>query len=133
VDDYRKLVQQHGSIRKAAKAAGVGYTTFRKRLLKGQGTPQTVAAAADRPPSAAIPKGAIDLKNRRVSQHRPPPSAKAYLYTIPKGTGIPITDAARDWNVSVETLRRHARDIKAVCFVEESPEVWTEVVTFPKG
>jgi predicted DNA binding protein len=124
---YEQLVEEHGSIRKAAKAAGVSYSTFHQRLRAG--TP-TTTKSGEAPPTDALK--AIDLTNRRVSDKRPPTTVKAKLYGLKKGRGYPITEAARDWGVSVENLRRHARDLDAVFFVEASPEEWVEVVTYPK-
>jgi len=142
--DIRKAMAMHDNVaRHAAQELGMSQTTFRRHMLKlglkaeGQVRPSRPAGktlaevfAGEDAPAADMPRG-IDLTNRRVVDKKPPVTVKAKLYALKRGKGYPIGDAARDWGVSVETLRRHARDVDAVCFVEASPEEWIEVVTYP--
>jgi len=137
----RKALERCGGVGvQAAKDLGMPTSSFFRRLrrfgIEATGRGGRRAAVATRvpveTPTSDTHPGMIILGNRRTSAKKPAQSVKSKLYELPKGRGFPIHEAAREWGVGVETLRRHARDVDAVCFVEATPENWVEVVTYPK-
>jgi len=78
-------------------------------------------------------KGGIDLTNRNTANKKPQDSVKSKFYTLAKGKAYPIENAERAWQVTRNTLRRHARELNALLFVEVAPEDWKECVIYPPG
>jgi hypothetical protein len=73
----------------------------------------------------------LSLASARCSIIKPQEGLKARLYRLKKNTGYPLEDLAREWVVSPETLRRDAKRLDALLYVESSPGEWIQCVVHP--
>jgi transposase-like protein len=127
VEQAQRLLAEHGSLSAAANAAGMSRPCFTRWIRK--------APSAKEPkvqPEASGFGKAFDLTKLRTATKKPVESVKSKLYQLPRGKGYPLADAAREWGVNQDTLRRHAKDIGAFLYAEVAPEQWVEVVTYPQ-
>lgn len=82
----------------------------------------------------AIPAEAfgIPLRNVRVAEKRPSDSGmRRQLFSLRKSMGYPIDELAGKWGVSEETLRKHAKRLDCLMFVETAPGDWKHCVLHP--
>jgi hypothetical protein len=145
-EEYIAMLEKHNWMKKpAAREMGIEVTTFGRHLAKlgitaptgltpsqaglSKALHEQFGSAAT--PAAASPGKAVDLTKVRTASKKPLESVKSKLYQLPRGKGFPLADAAREWGVSAETLRRHAKDVGAFVYAEVAPEQWVEVVKHP--
>ncbi len=76
--------------------------------------------------------GGFSLASRRVLSRRPAESAAKFIKRLPNGKGYPPRDLATQWGMSEETIRRHARDMGCIKFVEVSEDEWVPLVMNPE-
>lgn len=123
VEAYRK----YGSFVKAGRALGC--------------CDQTVARAVRRAEDDADPKAGTDAlpalrgfalrAETRVRAKRPAPTVRARFLELKRGLAYPESDVAREWGISAETLRKHARDAECFRYVETGPDAWEPCVMHP--
>jgi len=82
--------------------------------------------------SAPSTGSGITLRGMRVLSRRPAESAAKFIKRLPKGRGFDPKDLARDWGMSEETIRRHARDMSCLKFVEVSEDEWVPLIMNPE-
>ena len=82
-------------------------------------------------PEAPSTKG-IPLQSKRVISHRPVETAAKHLKRLPKGRGFNPKDLAIEWGMSEETVKRYARDLKCIKFVEISEDEWVSMIMNPE-
>jgi hypothetical protein len=73
----------------------------------------------------------VSLGNRRVLSRRPAESAAKFIKRLPNGRGFHPRDLAQSWGMSEETIRRHARDLGCLKFVEVSEDEWHPLIMSP--
>lgn len=71
------------------------------------------------------------MRGVRVSDRKPSDSVKRLLYGLKRGMGYPIEALSHEWNISSETIRKHAMRFEAMKYVEISPGEWTACVMHP--
>jgi len=76
--------------------------------------------------------GGFSLASRRVLSRRPAESAAKFIKRLPGGKGYPPRDLAAQWGMSEETIRRHARDMGCIKFVEVSEDEWVPLIMNPE-
>jgi hypothetical protein len=76
--------------------------------------------------------GGVSLASRRVLSRRPAESAAKFIKRLPNGKGYPPRDLAAQWGMSEETIRRHARDMGCIKFVEVSEDEWVPLIMNPE-
>lgn len=81
----------------------------------------------------AKPKhGGFLLRNKRVLSRRPAESAAKYIKRLPKGQGFEPRELSEQWGMSEETIRKHARDMKCIKYVEIDEDEWAQLVMHPE-
>jgi hypothetical protein len=76
--------------------------------------------------------GGFSLASRRVLSRRPAESAAKFIKRLPNGKGYPPRDLAAQWGMSEETIRRHARDLGCLKFVEIAEDDWQPLIMNPE-
>jgi hypothetical protein len=83
---------------------------------------------------APLPSGSTktySLSSVRVATVRPREGLKPKLFRLKRNTGYPLEELAEEWGVSAETLRRDAKRLDAILYVETSPGEWQQCVVHP--
>lgn len=84
-------------------------------------------------PAAATPlSGGVTLTGLRVLPRRPAESAAVHIKRLPCGRGFEPRVLAQEWGMSEDTIRRHAKDLKCLKYVEVSPDEWVPMVMSPE-
>ena len=73
----------------------------------------------------------VILANRRVLSRRPAESAAKHIRRLTNGKGYSPRDLAASWGMSEETIRKHARDMGCLKFVEVDQDDWQQMVMAP--
>ena len=76
--------------------------------------------------------GGVLLRNLRVLPRKPADSASVHIRRLPKGKGFEPKVLAHEWGMSEETIRKHAKDMKCLKYVETSPDEWVSMVMSPE-
>jgi hypothetical protein len=89
---------------------------------------------ADVAPTPESPSSAhgISLKSRRVTSHRPVETAAKYIKRLPQGRGFNPKDLSAEWGMSEETIKKYARDMGCLKWVEVSEDEWVQMVMSPE-
>jgi hypothetical protein len=75
----------------------------------------------------------IALHSARVMDNRPQQDKiKRMLYQLKRGTGYPVEAIAEEWGVSEDSLRKNAKRLEALKYVEVSPGEWVLCVMHPE-
>lgn len=74
----------------------------------------------------------INLGSLRVAAQRPAETAALKIKRLPNGRGFEPHTLASEWGCSEETVRKHAKDLKALKYVELRPGDWVQVVMNPE-
>lgn len=77
-------------------------------------------------------EGGVSLTGMRVLSRRPVDSAAKFIKRLPEGRGFDPKDLAKDWGMSEETIRKHARDLGCLKYVEVSEDEWIPLVMNPE-
>jgi hypothetical protein len=72
------------------------------------------------------------LSKLRVLPRRPAESAAKYIKRLPLGRGFDICKLAQEWGMGEDTIRRHAKDLGCLKYVEVEPDEWVPVVMNPE-
>jgi DNA-binding CsgD family transcriptional regulator len=94
---------------------------------------QHPAGKADAAPAknpVTMKSGGVELTGLRVLPRKPADSAAGYIKRLPTGRGYEPRVLAAEWGISEETIRRHAKDLKCLKFVEVNDE-WVPMVMHP--
>lgn len=73
----------------------------------------------------------ISLANRSVLSRRPAESAAKFIRKLPNGKAYAPSDLSRAWGMSEETIRKHARDLGCLKFVEVDQDDWKPMILNP--
>lgn len=74
----------------------------------------------------------INLGSLRVAAQRPAETAALKIKRLPHDRGFEPHTLASEWGCSEETVRKHAKDLKALKYVELRPGDWIQVVMNPE-
>ena len=74
----------------------------------------------------------ISLSSKRVLARRPAESAAKYIKRLPRNKGFTPRDLSHQWGMSEETIKRHARDLGCLKFVELTEDEWQSLVMSPE-
>lgn len=72
------------------------------------------------------------LSKLRVLPRRPAESAAKYIKRLPLGRGFDVRKLAQEWGMGEDTIRRHAKDLGCLKYVETEPDEWVPVVMNPE-
>ena len=90
--------------------------------------PRAPAPAKKEEPTA----GGFRLTNLRVLTHKPAESAAKFIKRLPKGRGYCPKELSQEWGMSEETIKRHARDMSCLKFVEVNEDEWLTLIVSPE-
>ena len=122
---------------RVAKSAGARRDDV-AAVRRGEGLPpRHESPFAPLPPAAALsvhpPKvKAIPLAGVHLLSKKPVDLMKGRLYGLERGMGYPVPDLARAWGVSEETLKTHAKNHRALAYVEATPGEYVPVIVHPE-
>ena len=74
----------------------------------------------------------IPLSKHRVLSRRPAESAAKFIKRLPHGRGFLPAELSREWGMSEETIRKHARDLGCLKFVEVTEDEWVQMIMNPE-
>lgn len=91
-------------------------------------------AQASAPPVHTQPSlpGGIPITGQRLMPRKPADSVKVHLRRLPTDRAFPVEDLSHRLGISPETIRRHARDMKCLLYMEVAPDDWQHVVLNPE-
>lgn len=91
------------------------------------------AAMSEKPPSFSDKTiGSIPLGNRQVRPVKPQGSdAKRQIRELARGSAYRVGELAEKFGISEDTLKKHARSLHCLRWVEASPDNWVECVLNP--
>jgi hypothetical protein len=72
------------------------------------------------------------LTNLRVLSRKPAESAAKFIKRLPKGRGFCPKDLSQEWGMSEDTIKRHAKDMNCLKFVEISEDEWKSLIMSPE-
>lgn len=73
----------------------------------------------------------VELRGLKVLPRKPADSAAGHIKRLPTGRGFEPRVLSAEWGISEETIRRHAKDLKCLKFVEVNDE-WVPMVMNPE-
>lgn len=104
------------------------------RIAKNLGLTVGEIAAARKKPRAVAPASVasdgVDLRGCKVLPRKPADSAAGFIKRLPVGRGFEPHVLAAEWGMSEDTIRRHAKDLKCLKFVEVEDN-WIPMVMHP--
>ena len=74
----------------------------------------------------------IDLKKLKVLPRKPSESAAKFIRRLPLGRGFMVKTLSADWGMGEDSIRRHAKELGCLKYVEVEPDEWTPVVMNPE-
>jgi hypothetical protein len=83
-------------------------------------------------PTESQQEGGIILNKLRVLPRRPAESAAKYIKRLPLGRGFDVRKLAQEWGMGEDTIRRHAKDLGCLKYVEVEPDEWVPVIMNPE-
>lgn len=81
--------------------------------------------------SEDVPKGFF-LSNLNVSSRKPSESAAKFIKRLPSNRGFMISQVAKEWGMSEETIKRHAKELGCFKYVELSEDEWVPLIMNPE-
>lgn len=92
---------------------------------------EVAALRSGTPAEPKPPQGGIPLSKLRVLPRKPADSAAVHIRKLPTGRGFDPRELADQWGMSEDTVRRHAKDLKCLKFVEVSQDEWVALIMNP--
>ena len=126
--EARELVAKYGSMTAAAERVGCGRGKI-KRALAQPDEVENECSVLDAPAGVAT----FSLRGVSVLSKRPQDTLKGKLYGLKRGVGYKVEDLAGAWHLSVETLRKRAKEHGALGYVEATPGEFVAVVVHPES
>jgi hypothetical protein len=136
IAEFRKVADGKISRGLAARNLGINENTCRKKYNKWAASELGVVAAVvaqSKAQKASTGLSGISLNQVRSTTTKPQETCRARFFELEAGKAYVLTDAAREWGVATDTLRKHAKDMGAFLYVEVSPENWQPAIIRPKG
>lgn len=118
---------------KTQKEGPIPMSIIRKTLagLDPTQEPEATPLGADCKNRLQIGTRAFSLSSMRVATIKPKEGLKAKLFRLKRNTGYPLEELADEWGVSSDTLRRDAKRLDALLYVETAPGEWVQCVVHP--
>lgn len=110
-----------------AKNLGVTVPEVRRARRARNGDTPAPTPATTEEPTMGIPIGRM-----RVQTRRPAESAAKFIKRLPLGRGFCPKELAKLWGMSEESIKRHARDLQCIKFVEISEDEWKPMIMNPE-
>ena len=101
-------------------------------VARVRGRMENVSIDSPETATAASVGSGIPLRGMRVLARRPAESAAKHIKRLPKGRGFDPKALSHEWGMSEETIRRHARDLNCLKYVEVEEDEWAPLVMNPE-
>jgi hypothetical protein len=75
--------------------------------------------------------GGFSLRGVNLLEERPQGTIKKRLFSLRRGMGYKLDDLSKEWHMTVETLRKHAKDYNALRYVELTPGEYVACIVHP--
>jgi hypothetical protein len=72
----------------------------------------------------------VELRGLKVLPRKPADTAAGFIKRLPHGRGFEPRVLAAEWGMSEDTIRRHAKEMKCLKFVEVGDN-WVPMVMHP--
>ncbi len=127
-DRVKKCLAKHPEwdSKRVAKSAGAPLAMVGD--MRNGESPQAEPKAANSTP----PSGGFSLRGVLLLSKKPADCMKARLYGLRRGMGYKIEDLSKQWGVSTDTLRKHAKDHHALVYVEATPGEFVACIVHPE-
>lgn len=76
--------------------------------------------------------GSYSLQGKRVLPRRPAESASKYIKRLANNRGFDPKKLSQEWGMSEETIRKHAREMGCLKYVEVSEDDWVALIMNPE-
>ena len=110
-------------------AKNLGLTVAEVAAVRGTSNPKGAKTLPVK--ASAVFCDGVELKGLRVLPRKPADNAAGFIKRLPLGRGFEPSVLAGEWGISEETIRRHAKDLKCLKFVEVNDE-WLPMVMHPE-
>jgi hypothetical protein len=77
-------------------------------------------------------QGGVPLRGLKVLPRKPAESASKFIRKLALGRGFDIRELSKEWGIGEDTIRRHAKDMSCLKYVEIEPDEWIPVVMNPE-
>ena len=95
--------------------------------------PHASSTSSTPPTSEEAPiTGGLVLGRCRVLSRKPSDSASKFIKRLPTGRGFDVRTLSKEWGMSEDTIKRHAKDLGCFKFVEVSDDEWIPMVMNPE-
>lgn len=74
----------------------------------------------------------VNLKGLKVLPRKPAESASKFIRRLAMGRGFDIRELSKEWGIGEDTIRRHAKDMGCLKYVEIETDEWIPVVMNPE-
>ena len=112
-----------------AKNPGASNYTIAKNLNVRVGEVEVVRATSS---TEGTSSGGVPLKGLKVLPRKPAESASKFIRKLAHGRGFDIRELSREWGIGEDTVRRHAKDMGCLKYVEVEPDEWIPVIMNPE-
>ena len=129
-------LRYHGSSRsQTIDTIARNCTITRRRVVKivGEVYGTGYDALAEAPVEASVDiYGGFSLDGKRTAERKPADSVRNLFHRLAPGRGYTIADLEERWKVSVETLRKHAKQAGCLLYVEVNPGEYVACIVSPE-
>jgi hypothetical protein len=133
-NEAKAAVAKYGSQAAAARALSMPRSTFQEALkgktMKSLDVGQAPATAACDAKTGL--RGFAVGTATRCAIKKPTATVVSRFYLLKKGVAYKLNDAAREWVMSEETIKRHAQDRDCFRYVETTNENWEACIMHPE-
>ena len=133
-DRIRKSIERNPHALDRSIAKNLRVTTHEVAAVRakmGRGKPVAVVAPNRKVISSVKSKG-FDLDASRVLPRKPAESAAMHIKRLPAGRGFEPKVLAHEWGMSEDAIRRHAKELGCLKYVEVSPDEWVPMILSPE-
>lgn len=82
--------------------------------------------------STSTGTGGVNLRGLKVLPRKPAESASKFIRRLAPGRGFEIKDLSKEWGIGEDTIRRHAKDMGCLKYVEIEQDEWISVIMNPE-
>lgn len=130
-DRIRKSIERNPHALDRAIAKNLNLRTHEVadvRAKMGRGKPD----ALTRKVVSSVKSKGFDLDASRVLPRKPAESAAMHIKRLPAGRGFEPKVLAHEWGMSEDAIRRHAKELGCLKYVEVSPDEWVPMILSPE-
>lgn len=84
------------------------------------------------PEEASSGLGGVSLRGLKVLPRKPAESASKFIRRLTPGRGFDIRQLSKEWGIGEDTIRRHAKDMGCLKYVEVETDEWLPVIMNPE-